>query len=342
MATANGSNETDFGELPGFVAYNLIMFIGILAPAVVMDVLLLIAMFLDKSTPVQIKTIIINLLLSALGVSFALALTHVTALVLSTTNLPVPPFDFCHFIIWIIGGAGGARMIFTAVFSIIVFILVKKSAKAVNEYVLIACCVVLWIASFVLSTPLLSPVVVGTQFNGKAACFPRNREGISIHAITVPFVLLWAIIFGLTPLVTVITMPIITTFYLKVKTVSVNGNFEFTKAMLRFAFFLIFVLLFNFIGQVVPPLVALMFGPSSDHSPVIFYIGLTLMNLSLIPTPVLILVYLDGVRKKLKEMFLCYCIRFRDDMSKADRNSRASISQKRRDTLKEISVKGTL
>ena len=342
MATVNGSNGTDFGELPEFVAYNLIMIIGILAPAVVMDVLLLIALFLDKSTPLQIKTIIINLLLTALGVSFALALTHVTALVLSTTNHPVPPYDFCHFIMWIIGGAGGARMIFTAVFSIIVFILVKKGAKAVNEYVLIVCSIVVWIASFVLSTPLLSPVVVGTQFNGKTACFPRNREGISIRAITIPFVLLWSIIFGLTPLVTTITMPIITTFYLKVKTVSVKGNFDFTKAMLRFAFFLIFVLLFNFIGQVVPPLVALMFGSSSDHSPAIYYAGLTLMNLSLIPIPILILVYLDGVRKELKKMLLCYCIRFRDDMSKADHNSRASISQKRRDTLRESSLKGTL
>ena len=328
----DSSDIVDFGELPGFVAYNLIMLLGILVPVVILDVLLLTALFLDKVTPIQIRTAIISLLLGALGVSFALALEHITALVLSTTNHPVPSVQLCHFIVWVMGGAGGVRMIFTAVFSIIVYISVKKSAKAVNQYVLIVCSIVLWIASFAVSTPLLSAFIVGTQFLGQTACLPRATQETHPRAFMM-FIPLWCTICGLIPLGITIVFPIITAYYIKTRTIS--GNVQFKKAMLKLAFFLLIGFAMSFIGQVLPPLLlAILFRKGMNvDTPLVVYFAFILMNLSLIPTPVLILVYLGGVRKKLKEMLLCYCIRYRDDLSSMERSRTGSMTNSKRGSL---------
>jgi hypothetical protein len=331
--STESANIVNFGDSPGFVAYSVIMLVVVLIPVTVVDVVLLVALLLERTTPIQIRIVIVNLLLGALCVAFGAVLNHLTALVLSTTDHPVPPFDFCHFIVWVIAGSGAVRMIFTAVFSVIVFILVKSSAKAVNEKILAVCCAVLWIAAFVLSAPLLSPFVVGSQFLGNAACFPKNTE-LAIRALTFAYVPLWAIVFGVIPLVLTITIPIITACYLRLR--SVSGNVTFKKAMVKLAFFLILVIVFNLIGQVIPPLLAIALASFSESSPFTYYLGLTLTNLSLIPTPILILAYLAGVRQKLKEMFLCHCVRFRDDMSKADHHSRKSMSEKRQDTMRSL------
>jgi hypothetical protein len=326
----NGSDSlevVDFGDMPGFVAYNIIMFFFILIPVTILDVLLLTALFLEKITPVQIRIILINMLLGSLCVSFGLALEHLTALSLSIAEYPVPSFDFCHFIVWFLAGSGAVRMIFTAVFSIVVFILVKSSAKAVKEKVLVVVCIVLWITAFFVSAPLLSPVIVGSKFLGKTACAPKNTAGIAHRFAYILYIPAWGIICGLVPLGITIVIPLLTVCYLKSRNIS--GNVAFKKAMAKFSLFLLIGVTISFLGQVVPPLLtAVLFRGPTVSTPFVVYAAFILMNLSLIPTPVLILVYLGGARKKLKEIVLCYCIRFRDDMSKVDHSRSGSVGSK--------------
>lgn len=141
---------------------------------------------------------------------------------------------------------------------------------------------------------------------------------------------MWTIICGLVPLGITVAMPLATIYYLK--TQRVIGDIEFKKAMAKLSFFLLIGILIGFAGQVVPPILTVSLFVDS---PLVVYLAFILMNLSLIPTPILILIYLSGVRQKLKEILLCYCIRYPNKSSRLNlKNSRsASVgSTSRRNT----------
>ena len=300
MDAGNGTDTEQF-LVPNFVSYNVIMLVVFVIPVTVVNSLTIVALILDKTTPVPIRAIIADLLAASLIVVFALYLEHLTSLVLISGNYDQPPRPFCSVIIWLLAGGGASRLVFTATFSVVVFVIVKCGVKAVNRIGLAISLVVLWIVTFLLSAPTLFLFSVGVQYLGGAACFPRVVEGVTNRNVNRAFVITWAILFGIIPLVITVTMPLVTMFYIQRH--NITGDVKFKKAMARFALFLILVIFFNFFGQVVPPIIAL--ANENIHDSALVYLAFILMNISLIPTPILIYIYLDGVRMKMKEILLC-------------------------------------
>ena len=294
-----------------FIAYNVVMVMVFVIPVSVVNTVTIVALLLDKTTPVPIRIVIVNLLAASLIVILGLYLEHLTSLVLIGGEQPLPPAEFCSFIIWLLAGGGASRLVFTATFSVIVFVIVKNGMKAVSKIGLAISLVSLWIVTFLLSTPIFSPYFVGIQYYGRFACFPDIRSGVTNAGANVIFVIVWAFLFGIIPLAITITMPLVTTCYLQ-QHIN-NKDVKFKKAMVKFALFLIIGILFNFFGQVMPPLIAALTHERYARGSSLVYLAFTLMNLSLIPTPVLIYIYLGGVRKKAKEILLCYAIRFRGE-----------------------------
>ena len=316
----SGSNATNVTEgpftqdqeqfpLPDFVAYNVIMLVFFVMPVTAVNSLTIVVLLLDKTTPVPIRSVIVNLLAASLIVILGLYLEHLTALALIGGEQPLPPAEFCSFIIWLLAGGGASRLVFTATFSVVVFVIVKSGEKAVRKIGLAISLTSLWIVTFLLSSPTLFLYTVGAKYLGGAACFPRSVEGVTNTTANRIFVILWAIIFGIVPLIITITMPLVTVIYIQRH--SITGDVKFKKAMIKFALFLILGIFFNFLGQVVPPIIAL--TNENVHGSALVYLAFILMNISLIPTPVLIYVYLGGARSKLKEILLCYSIRLRGD-----------------------------
>ena len=328
MEEGNDTEAPEQFPVPNFVSYNVIMLAFFVIPVTVVNTITIAGLILDKVTPIPIRLVIANLLGASLIVIFGLYLEHLTSLALIGGNNDQPPREFCSFIIWLLAGGGASRLVFTAVFSIIVFVIVKGSAKAVSKVGLAISIVVLWIVTFLLSAPTLSLNSVGVHYLGGAACFPRVVEGVTNPNINRIFVILWAILFGIIPLVITVTMPLVTIWFLKRHNTS--GDMKFKKAMVKFALFLILGILFNFLGQVVPPIIALANESIMDSS--LVYLAFILMNLSLIPTPVLIYVYLGGVRTKVKELLLCYPIRFRGESARE--RSSGSVLSKRGSNIK--------
>ena len=312
---------------PNFVAYNVIMLVFFAIPVSVVNTVTIVALLLDKTTAVPIRMVIVNLLAASLTVILGLYLEHLTSLALIGGEQPLPPVGFCSFMIWLLAGGGASRLVFTATFSVVVFIIVKGGAKAVSKIALAISLVCLWIATFLLSSPILSPFIVGTQHVGEAACFPAITKGVTNTVANTAFVMVWAIIFGIIPLVITVTMPLVTICYIQQH--SINKELRFKKAMVKFALFLIMGILFNFLGQVVPP-VLLALASESVPSTSLVYLAFTLMNLSLIPTPVLIYIYLGGVRKTMKEILLCYPIRGKSmgvSLTVSEHNNRSVLSK---------------
>ena len=149
------SAEEMFG-IPGFIAFNVIMLVGVIVPVAVLDTLIFIAFLVDKHSPLQVRLVLANLITVGLVLLLILALEHLMALVLVATDHQVPPRELCSFISWALLGGNCLRLVLTATFSIVIFIMISKGVKAVNKIALVIFLIVLWVfVFFVVSLPLV-------------------------------------------------------------------------------------------------------------------------------------------------------------------------------------------
>ena len=301
--TSNSSNASDANQIlsiSGFIAFNVVMLIGFILPAAVLDSCILIALAVDKVTPIQIRFILANFLLVGLVLLFILTVEHLTALVLATTDYPLPPLEFCSTILWALFGAGALRLTLTASFSIVVFILIVKGITAINKTALVISVILLWILCFFsLNIPLLA-LPANNAYVNDVACLPvGNKDGIDVA-----FAAIYVLVFGVTPLLVSIVMPITTSVYMFKHKASESSNVPFLKAMAKLSALLILGGLVNFIGQVSPAVISLVaFSVLNDSKSGInvYYASLIFLNMSLWPTPILILVYVKSLHANVKK-----------------------------------------
>lgn len=318
-----------FATVP-FLVYNLLMLFGVLVPVTIGDALILIALGKNKKIPVQIRETLQNIILSCFVVIIALFIEHIIAVVLTTTNLPAPPREVCSFTFWILSIGRVLRFVFTATFPVIVLVMVAKGVKAVHRKGLLVASITFWIMITLLAAPVLSQTVVGTAYIGGVACFPTPQEE-TIADVNRAYIASWAIIFGAFPLLITIIMPVAILFYINKRRISNDtiSNRLFLKAMTKLAVFLVIGNTLNFLGQAIPPLVviAMESTPSS-----LVYVALVLFNLSLYPTPILMLVYIDSLTKDIKALLLHCCFR----------NSIKDKRPQSKPTLRRVSTDQTL
>ena len=104
--------------------------------------------------------------------------------------------------------------------------------------------------------------------------------------------------------------PIATVWFIRHNTIS--GDITLVKAMMKFAVFLVLGNVINFIGQTTPLLFAA-FAPARKYrnslEMALAYVAVILILLSLVPTPVLILIYFRPVRKRIKRILCNVCMK---------------------------------
>ena len=98
---ANSTSAQQVLDVPGFITFNVLMLVGVIVPVIVLDTLILVAFFVDKKSPLQVRLVLGNLISVGLLLLLILTLEHITALVLVTTNQPAPPRELCSFISWL-------------------------------------------------------------------------------------------------------------------------------------------------------------------------------------------------------------------------------------------------
>ena len=296
--TSNYTSYNDARPLlhaPGFIAFNVVMLIGCILPAAVLDISILVAFTVDKVTPGKIRFILANFLLVGLVMMFLLTLEHLIALVLVTTDHPLPPVDLCSTILWALFGACALRLTLTATFSVVVFIMIVKGIKAIGKIAVVISVIILWtVCFFSLNIPLL--VLPGNNgYVAGAACLPVGKNGSNDEV----YMALYIIVFGMVPLFISIVMPIVTFVYLFKHKTSESSNVPFLKAMVKLSAFLVLGGLLNFTGQGLPAVITkVAFSVLNESIPgeTVFYTSLTLFDLSLWPTPILIFMYVQSMR----------------------------------------------
>ena len=299
--TANYTNYSDVSQLldvPAFIAFNVVMLVGCILPVTVLDISILVAFAVDKVTPGKIRFILANFLLIGVVMAFILTVEHLTALVLATTDYPLPPLEFCSTILWALFGAGALRLTLTAYFSIVVLILIVRGIKAINRIALVVSMVILWVVCFFsLNVPLLA-LPRNNDYVADVACLPVGSSTDDV------FVAIYLLVFGATPLFLSIVMPIMTAVYL-FKHKTTKSSSAFLKAMAKLSSLLILGGMVNFIGEVLPAIITQVAFSLPDGAVLgenVFYTSLTFFDLSLWPTPILILVFVKSIGLKVKKI----------------------------------------
>ena len=312
---SNFSNSTSPYPLnnPGFVVFNVAMSLGVVFPVIVLNAVILVALVLEPFIVNVIRLVLGSILVSCLLFALGLAMYHIAGIILYLSPLNNPPTAPCTTTVFLIGFGGGARLVFMATFAVIVYINVKYGARETPQFkkhfvvVSFIAVVVLWIVAFLGNSPLLSQEIVSTFYAGYLSC------GISPMATsTYVYIGLYLVCFGLVTLSVTVTILVVTVCYIKRLTVKYS-NLE--KITVKFGFFLLLGNGINLLGQIAPPLISASITPQRarpwpDGPPshaAVTYISYTLLNIALIPTPILILIFFNPIRKRLWQ-WLCYCV----------------------------------
>ena len=298
-SAAVGDNSTRLStELsePGFAAlYVAILLIEVVAVA--LAVLATCSLCCNLAIPRGIVAFLISQLAFSILIAFCTGSFYLLALILSLSSLETPPELFCQFLLWGYGFAAVGKMWSLMAFSFVALLITKYGIKVFKRVHIVLGVVGVWVGAFIFNIYIILPSpVYAVQYVDNVACFP-NSAAIP-RASRIPTLTMWVLFGGIIPLITSITIPIITLCYIKRNTIMEGA--ENNKRMARFALFLVTGNAINFLGQAVPGLIALSAEVLGVSLAYIF------VALSLLPTPIIIIAFMKPVQEQLRKS-CCIC-----------------------------------
>ena len=307
---SNFSNFTSPYPLntPGFVVFNVVMLLGVVFPVIAVNTVILVALVLEPLIVNVIRMVLGSILVSCLLTTLGLAMYHIAGIILYLSPVNNPPTAPCTITIFLMAFGGGTRLVFMATFAVVVYIIVKygKTHKKHSVVASFIAVVVLWILAFLGNSPLLSQEIIVTWYAGYLSC------GISPMApASYIYFGLYFSCFGLVALSVTITILVITAC---MKRLNIQ-DIRLDKATVKFGFFLLIGNGINLLGQIAPPIISASVTPQRarpwpDGPPshaAVTYISYTLLNIALIPTPILVLIFFKPIRKRAWQ-WLCCCV----------------------------------
>ena len=303
--TNSGDNSTLSFPVEGLVAYYLGS-LTVTVPVIFFHVLILLTFLVDRSTVGIIRLVLCNISVACVVVAVSTLVYDVAGLALAFTDTEIPEnvIQLCKATLVGVVAGGAARFLFLAVFSATVYYIVRfrMSGKTdSNRRAFIACAIVvvlLW------GLAILYSLLVLFDFLLSDSCRYTAIGGIVN-------VVLYILIFGIGGFATSIMFLLLTAFYIYKHTISdANHHYPFQKALVKLGFFLLCGGFVNFIGQIVPLIVSAVVSEERETlevSLVSRYSVSILIDLSLIPAPILLIIYFKPIRMHLKKWLCCYC-----------------------------------
>jgi hypothetical protein len=300
----NNSTEDPTKHPQLFGYYSLFITLFFLVPAFVFNILLLVSIVMEKTIPAAIRFILANILAASEIVIIGIAIILLQNVILSGLTHLESSIVVCQVTYVSLASGAAARLFFMANFAVSVYVLVRRGASRLKLVPSLVAGLLLWLFAIVPNTVLFSSDFLDITFHDSSACAPHGRN------VTTPiYTFSYIAIYGCCSFIVGIVFPILTICYIKKNTIS--GNSQMLRGMVKFAIFLLIGNSMNFMGISIPILFAT-FAPSGEE----YYIlekafnyaeGILLM-LSLIPTPVILLVFFKPIRHRLLEMVCFICV----------------------------------
>ena len=298
-------------DSPGFVVFNVVMLLGVVLPVIAVNTVILVALALESAIAKAIRLVLGSILVSCNLMALGLAMYHIAGIVLKFSPVNNPPTAPCTVTTFLISFGGAARLVFMATFAVIVYIIVRYG-KATKKFFVIICFIVvavLWILIFLGNSPLFSQSFIYTEYTASLSC-----EFTSSSTYSYIYLVQYAFFFGLITLSVTITFLVITIRYIKSLTIQ---HVKLNKATIKFGFFLLLGNGINLLGQIVLPFIIIATaiqpqstspsGPPPPSVHVVIYSIYISLNATLIPTPIIVLVYFKPIRERLWH-WLCCCL----------------------------------
>ena len=278
---------------PGFGAILIFVFL-LFITAIVLNVTIIIALCAAYSVSKLIRIFLINLLVAGLNVALIGIGFVLSGLVLNFTSLPPPDLGFCRFLVWGYSVGSISRLYCLTVFSIVVLLIVRYNKKEMKTLYIVLFLALIWCVSILLNTHILVPPIYAVQYYDGVACNSRNLDTDNIEEVRYVFYAIWVIFGGLTPLTISIVVPIVVLCYVRRNTITEGSSFN--KGIAKLTLFLVAGNLINILSQILIICVSLFL-----HA----FLAYLIAALSLIPTPIMILIFIKPVRVRVAKMLCC-------------------------------------
>ena len=251
-----------------------------------------------KTLPLVIRFVVANILIANFTAGLGVLVIVLTRSIVSRVHQLSLTDGPCRFLIALISVGGTIRPVIMATFAVVVCIIIMKSISAMKFKVLSICMLILWFLCVAFSSTIFIPGVMRVITLQDTGCIPRSGPYSLVY--TVPFFLFFLLI----PFALTIVVLIATFWYVRVR--SVRDHIARLRPLLKFSAFLLFGNLLSALGQAAPVIVAHIESDSatSEKLVVINRSNGIIVLLSIIPTPILVLVYFKPVRTLMKRCFL--------------------------------------
>ena len=297
----NSGNDSD---LPDMISHGWFPS-PFLIPVFIFNILLLVAIITGRKIPATVRLILANIVASSEVVIIGLFILNCYNLVNNSLS-EISPSDFtCRLSYIVITSGAAGRLLFMATYAVTVYVLAGKNLRAskLRLWHAVLAVVAIWIFATGPNMLLWSNLFLTVTFGSNVICVPHGNSDAGIV-----YTFGYLVVYGLSSLIISIIFPILTIQY--VKNNSISGNKPILKRMIKFSIFLLIGNSINLIGTAVASILAAFtpFGEKNDTVILAFGIieGIFLL-LSLITTPILILIYFKNVRQRLDRItcFIC-------------------------------------
>ena len=264
---------------------------------ILLNITVITALCVAHSVNKLMRIFLINLLVA--GVSLALfgGLFIFSRIVLNFTSLPPPDLGFCRFLLWGYSDIAVVRVYSLAGFSIVVLLIVCYNKKEMKTPYIVLFLAIIWCVSILCTHEILVPPIYAVQYYDGVACFPRVLDAAIIKEVRYVFTVTLVIFGGLVPLTISIVVPIVVLCYVRRNTMTEESSYN--KGIAKFTLFLVAGNLINLVGQAVVALIVYVSEPSG------VYLSYSACMLSLIPTPIMILIFMKPVCVQVTKAMCC-------------------------------------
>ena len=276
-----------------------VFLLGVIVATTVLNIITIAALCVAHPVVKLVRIFLINILVAGLVASLFTLCHAFFPIILTFTSAPPPPLEYCRFVWYGLVVGSIARLYSLAAFSVIVLLIVKYNMKIIRNVYIVLSLLFVWAVPLLVNSYSLIPKIVAFHYYKNIACYPKTVDADIIKEARYTFSAIWTVFGGLTPLTTSIVVPIVVLCYVRRNTIA--EGFSYKKGMAKFTLFLVMGNFFNAAAQVSN---AVTFYYSEE---VAIYLAFT-NTIFLIPTPVLVILFLKSVRNGLRYIFCSCCL----------------------------------
>ena len=268
--------------------------------AVVFNVFVLSLVVTAKALPPVIRLVLANILIASVTAGLGILVIVLSRIIVTRVHHLSLSDTACRYFMVLSSVGGTCRPSIMALYAIVVYIIIKYSISAVKLKCLTISILAMWLVCGAFNSTLLFRDVMQVLTLQGTVCVPRSGPHGLIYAI--PFF----VCFILIPFALNVVLLIASFWYVRANTVSENA--ASLKPMLKFSVFLLLGTLLSTMGHTT--LVIAAYVEPDSPTPAVKSINLSngiISLLTIIPTPILVLVYFRPVRDLMKNCLLCVC-----------------------------------